>query len=442
MQRNIENEIIVAIVAVAVLAFALTFGIVLSLSSDEVNGGVQSNVNTLQPDMLTGAALAQTATGTLVAEVNTQVSQSPTLEASEPPHTATVTATAKASETPEETASAPDTTASSQTPANTAASQVVNDETEEASLTPSPRSNTATSTSIPTKTATLTRTPPPTATDTATPTSTATQTPSPTRTSTATATPTITPTFTPSATATETPIPPTPTPAPMTENSLGILPTLDDDDSLGILPTPTSAILTQTAQLPYESPTAIQFENCASPSGWQRYIVQPGDTLFSIARAVGSSVSQLRESNCLQDEDRIFAGDGLYLPTLPIGAVRTTTPSAALTPEMPGQNLQPVGCTANTQITSPSPGQTVNGTFTLTGTANLPGDFWYYRLEVRPDFANTFNFYGRFDEPVMNGTLGQIEAGVFGSGLHWVRLTVVNLGGGEETPCVIPLIFR
>ena len=42
MQRDIGNEIIVAIVAVAVLVFALTFGIILSLSNADTPDDVTS----------------------------------------------------------------------------------------------------------------------------------------------------------------------------------------------------------------------------------------------------------------------------------------------------------------------------------------------------------------------------------------------------------------
>lgn len=414
MQRDIGNEIIVAIVAVAVLSFALTFGIILSLSGEDDNGEgtVQDNVHTVRPEILTEVAVKQTETATFL-----------------PDETITV-----AEETPENTGTLAET---SSTP--TAEAPLENTEIPlEVSDTPTTVENTAT---IAAPSATRTPRPPtdtptkPQPTNTSTPTRTRTKIP-------ATATEIPTSTWTPSPLPSNTPfstaVSSTITNTPVGDGSLGILPTQAEDHSLGILPTP-ATISTQTMLVPT---VHIQLSNCLIPPEWHRYIVQPGDTLFSIARAARSAVSQLRDANCLQDEDRILVGDVLYLPNLPSTASQLSTPSAIATPGMMALNLQVVGCTASTQITNPIPGQTVNGVFVLYGTADLPGDFWYYKLEVRPDFASGFNFYGRWEIPVVGGQLGEIDARVFGSGLHWIRLTVINLGGGEETPCVIPLIFR
>ena len=56
---------------------------------------------------------------------------------------------------------------------------------------------------------------------------------------------------------------------------------------------------------------------CGPPVGWPIYIVRLGDTLFSIARATGASITQLIVANCLNSE-RIYAGQRLFVPRLPI----------------------------------------------------------------------------------------------------------------------------
>ena len=99
------------------------------------------------------------------------------------------------------------------------------------------------------------------------------------------------------------------------------------------------------------------------------------------------------------------------------------------------------GCTdPNAEITNLELGEVVSGVFSVIGTANLL-DFWYYKLEVRPDFASVYNFYSRSETPVINGQLGQIDQSIFGAGIHWIKLTVIGKTSGV-TPCVIPVIFQ
>jgi hypothetical protein len=173
-------------------------------------------------------------------------------------------------------------------------------------------------------------------------------------------------------------------------------------------------------------------------------VVQRGNTLFSIARAVGSTVSELREANCLSDPDLIFVDMTLYVPRLPLAPVQTSVPS---TPSIEQPGNRPAfgaeGCTnPGVQITSPSIGQTVSSAITVTGTATLD-NFWYYRLEVRPNTDQVYRFISRSENQVVNGPLGQLDTTIFGDGLHWIRMTVVDLTGGVNVaPCAIPVIFR
>lgn len=60
------------------------------------------------------------------------------------------------------------------------------------------------------------------------------------------------------------------------------------------------------------------------PPEWERYTVQKGDTLFSLARKRDSNVYEVVTANCLVGT-RINAGQLIYLP--PSGAIPTATPT-------------------------------------------------------------------------------------------------------------------
>jgi hypothetical protein len=201
------------------------------------------------------------------------------------------------------------------------------------------------------------------------------------------------------------------------------------------LPTPTGSLTPQAD---------IVISDCPRPDGWETYIVERGNTLFSIARAVGSSVSVLQTANCLTDPDVIFVGMAMYVPTLPTSPVVTTVPG---TPA-PGQTghraaFTAEGCTSpNVQIASPAIGQTISGIVSITGTATLD-NFWYYRIEVRPNTDQVYRFISRSETQGSDAALGQIDTAIFEDGLHWIRLTAVDLSGGVNvSPCAIPVIFR
>jgi len=53
---------------------------------------------------------------------------------------------------------------------------------------------------------------------------------------------------------------------------------------------------------------------CAQPSDWTTYIVDVGDTLYSIARRSNTDVDTLADVNCLADASRIDVGEILYVP--------------------------------------------------------------------------------------------------------------------------------
>ncbi len=70
-------------------------------------------------------------------------------------------------------------------------------------------------------------------------------------------------------------------------------------------------------------PSPIQ---CGPPAGWVRYRIQSGDTLFSLAQRFRVTVSELRFANCMGSSNLILTGDYLYVPN-----VITSTPELTAT---------------------------------------------------------------------------------------------------------------
>ena len=432
MRRDLGSEVLVAIGAVAVLAFAVTFGILLSISGTE--------------DPVPAATSVPSEVGQVVANVGTDVDL----------NDATVEVTAQVAATDVPLPSATDTAQPTLTeipterpaPEKTEPVQIETDAKlqlpgqgeESATQTTSSREDEATE--EPTETvAPASDTPQPTDTDepTATPTATASATNTATLTPTATATATNTVTLTPTATATSTNTP-TRTPTDTATPTATATATATPSSTPTRTPRPTetnSIIATSTAT---RTPLATATPACGAPATWPVYVVQPGNTLFSLARAVNSTVDDLLFANCLADANRIVAGTELFVPRLPVGPVRTAQPGD------PGgdDDLANQGCNGPfVQILSPGLGETIDAPFTVEGTANLP-NMEYFKLEIRAESASTYNFWSRSDDPVIEGVLGTIDRGLFGGGVYYVRLVAVDITGNvpADATCVMPVIFE
>lgn len=180
--------------------------------------------------------------------------------------------------------------------------------------------------------------------------------------------------------------------------------------------------------------TTITTVDCVPPVGWVRYVVPSGATLFSIAQAVGSSVSELQIANCLDDPTRLISGDVLLVPRLPA--------SVPTNPIMPGMTR--VGCNnPAVQINAPGLGQAVSGAVTIAGNALYGEQFGYYKLEIRADAMQVYNFFSRSEMPTQGGTLGRLDTSLFAPGRYWLRLVVVDRSGNvpADATCVIPIII-
>ena len=191
------------------------------------------------------------------------------------------------------------------------------------------------------------------------------------------------PTLPPSATATETaspepeitptPLPPTDTPYPTSTPTAACQPpaswrvyVVQRGDTLVALAwrtgTTVSAIMQanclssqtiyagQRLYLPPVTilPTPTPFPCLGPPPSWQIYVVQRGDTLYSLARRFGTTITAIIQANCLRSYT-IYVGQQLYLPPLP----PTFTPTATGTP---------------TDTPTPTPSLTITPTATETET--------------------------------------------------------------------------
>ncbi|MEQ8673262.1 MAG: LysM peptidoglycan-binding domain-containing protein [Aggregatilineales bacterium] len=441
MSRNLRNEILVAIGAVILLGIAVLFGVLVSENAgdNEPSDSTATAINVSESNV-TSPSETVPATSTEIEE--TEVALTPTrvlTEIATRANDATVTPSLSSI-----TRISPSNTTATATPEivqnSTRTGQAVGlatsdatadaEETQavESTATPRPTDIPATATEENTETPTATITPSATSTATSTPSATATNTVVPSDTPTATHTPTAT--RTPTRTIT-----PTVTRTPRPSEISPLLPTLTPlSTEVGLLPTLTA--------MAANGGMTTNPSGCTLPVGWVLYVVQPGNTVFSIATAAGSTVNELSTVNCLPDVNRITTGDVLFVPRAPNLPPTTTSNSN------PGQGaingLSSVGCTnPGVQISSPGVGQQVSGVFNVVGNASYGNRFGYYSLQIRSDSSVAYNFYSRSDNPVTNGVLGQIDAGLFGPGLYWLRVLIVDSTGNvpSDSTCVIPIII-
>jgi LysM repeat protein len=83
------------------------------------------------------------------------------------------------------------------------------------------------------------------------------------------------------------------------------------------LPSATHTEAPDNGILPTLSPTITETPACinqCSQLGWQSIVVQPGDTLASLAQQANVSVSRVAQVNCIADPDLIVAGTTICLP--------------------------------------------------------------------------------------------------------------------------------
>jgi len=137
------------------------------------------------------------------------------------------------------------------------------------------------------------------------------------------------------------------------------------------------------------------------------------------------------------------ASDILATPTLDL----LLTPPATLSPaEATQAALSPVtqpvpsgmsGCVPDKiMITSPKPGVEVNGTVTITGTADTT-NFGFYKYEVAPMGTQSWATIAAKRERVKNAELGEWNTVSLTNGYYFLRLVITDNVGTSLDPCVV-----
>ncbi|MDP3185860.1 MAG: LysM peptidoglycan-binding domain-containing protein [Anaerolineales bacterium] len=93
---------------------------------------------------------------------------------------------------------------------------------------------------------------------------------------------------------------------------------------------------------------------CGPPSGWIRYTVLKGDTLYSLAQYYQVTVQQLQQANCMGGSTSLYTDRQIYVPPKP-----TRTPSPTPTPSAtPTASDTPTPTLTVAPSDTPTPGDT------------------------------------------------------------------------------------
>jgi hypothetical protein len=133
------------------------------------------------------------------------------------------------------------------------------------------------------------------------------------------------------------------------------------------------------------------------------------------------------------------ASDIMVTPTLNLLASPAGSPPAdGVTPlETPQVQSGMSGCVPGEIIlTSPSPGQEIRGTVTLTGTVNIP-NFGFYKYEIAPVGTGIWTTIAAGASPVEGGDLGEWDTTAFTNGDYFLQLVIIDNVGQTIEPCVI-----
>lgn len=112
-------------------------------------------------------------------------------------------------------------------------------------------------------------------------------------------------------------VPPTPTtaPFPTTDPALQFSTPFAPDQTGLSAATPTLDISGVGSG---DGSTLATNPNCPQPPGWITYVVESGDTFGLLSLQTDTPVADLAAANCVTDQDTLFVGQVIYLPTQPV----------------------------------------------------------------------------------------------------------------------------
>jgi LysM repeat protein len=122
---------------------------------------------------------------------------------------------------------------------------------------------------------------------------------------------------------------------------------------------------------------------CGPPIGWIRYTVLPGNTMYSLSQAYGTSISQLQLANCMSAyQYNLAAGQSIWVPnvitrTPRATATATLTPVSIVFPTLTRtatvtQTATQVPTGTNVPTATNVPTSTATGTATATASSTAP----------------------------------------------------------------------
>ena len=133
------------------------------------------------------------------------------------------------------------------------------------------------------------------------------------------------------------------------------------------------------------------------------------------------------------------ASDIMATPTLdllitPVGTLSPGSTALAITQPVPNGMS---GCIPDKiMITSPKPGDNVNGTIQIMGTADVP-NFAFYKYEVTQMGSQNWATIAAKQAPVKDKELGEWNTLPFTNGDYFLRLVIIDNVGASLEPCVI-----
>jgi hypothetical protein len=137
------------------------------------------------------------------------------------------------------------------------------------------------------------------------------------------------------------------------------------------------------------------------------------------------------------------ASDILTTPTLDLLAAPPGTLSpadatqAALSPATQSAPSGMNGCVPDQIIiTSPQPGDVVNGSIQIIGTANVP-NFGFYKYEIAPIGTQNWATISAGREAKQDEELGAWNTASLTNGEYFLRLVITDNEGASLEPCVI-----
>jgi hypothetical protein len=110
----------------------------------------------------------------------------------------------------------------------------------------------------------------------------------------------------------------------------------------------------------------------------------------------------------------------------------------------PGANptVQATGCIpGQIAISSPTPGEEIRGSITVSGTADIP-NFGFYKFEFSSIGSDAWATILANREVVQEDDLGNWDTSAIATGDYQLRLVVTDNQGNELPACVIPVRIK